>query len=210
MEGMRGWKFPWMISLSGIMSKGSPCSGRHAMRYSKRLIRYSRKHGPEEIARKVQRHSSFKTLSRVLRSRAACKRFLYRKPLVKLRIKENMVIFESFFGRNYSDSPKYIFEYLGRNHPGKFKCIWILNKKERLPFQTKCVKRFGLRYFYYMARSQYFVFIGRQPKYFIKRDVYIQSRSWDYLTAPNQFSAEIFRRCFMYDGILLRSHLEGR
>lgn len=82
-----------MISLSGIMSKGSPRSGRHAMRYSKRLIRYSRKHGPEEIARKVRRHSSFKTLSRVLRSRAACKRFLYRKPLVKLRIKENMVIF---------------------------------------------------------------------------------------------------------------------
>lgn len=216
----------------------SPRSGRHAMRYSKRLIRYSRKHGPEEIARKVRRHSSFQTLSRVLRSRAACKRFLYRKLLVKLRIKENMVIFESFFGRSYSDSPKYIFEYLGRNHPGKFKCIWILNRKEKLPFQAKCVKRFGLRYFYYMARSQYFVFNGRQPRYFIKRegsvfletwhgtplkklvfdmgevtsaspmykrDVYIQSRSWDYLIAPNQFSADIFRRCFMYDGILLRS-----
>ncbi len=100
------------------------------------------------------------------------------------------------------------------------------------------MKRFGLRYFYYMARSQYFVFNGRQPRYFIKRegsvfletwhgtplkklvfdmgevtsaspmykrDVYIQSRSWDYLIAPNQFSADIFRRCFMYDGILLRS-----
>lgn len=87
-----------------------------------------------------------------------------------------------------------------------------------------------------MARSKYFVFNGRQPKYFIKRegsvfletwhgtplkklvfdmeeltsaspmykrDVYIQSCSWDYLIAPNRFSAEIFRRCFMYDGTML-------
>ena len=159
----------WIWEQAGrCLEQLSSHSGRHAMRYSKRLIRYSAKHGPESIARKVRRHSALQTFSRVLRSRAACKKYLYRKLFVKLGIKEDMVIFESFLGRNYSDSPKYIFEYLGRNYPGKYKCIWILNKKERLPFPAKCVKRFGLQYFYYMARSKYFVFNGRQPKYFIK------------------------------------------
>lgn len=213
-----------------------PDSGKHAMWYSKRLIRYSRKHGPTQIAKKVRRHSFFQTFGRVIRSRTALKKYLYRKIFVKMKMKENMVVFESFLGRNYSDSPKYIFEFLSINNPGKYRCIWILNRKEKLPYPAKRVRRFSLSYFYYMARSRYFVFNGRQHKYFIKRegsvfletwhgtplkklvfdmgevtsaspmykrDVYIQSRSWDYLIAPNQFSAEIFRRCFMYDGKML-------
>ncbi len=213
-----------------------PQSGRHAMWYSKRLIRYSRKHGPSQIAKKVKRHSSLQTFKRVARSRAALKKYLYRKVFTKMKVEDNMVVFESFLGRNYSDSPKYIYEYLGKNYPGKYRCIWILNRKEQLPYPAKRVKRFSFSYFYYMAKSKYFVFNGRQPKYFIKRegsvfletwhgtplkklvfdmgevtsaspmykrDVYIQSRAWDYLIAPNQFSADIFRRCFMYDGNML-------
>lgn len=213
-----------------------PDSGKHAMWYSKRLIRYSRKHRPVQIAKKVRRHSFFQTFGRVIRSRAALKKYLYRKIFARMKMKEDMVVFESFLGRNYSDNPRYIFEYLSRHFPGKYRCIWILNRKEKLPYPGKRVRRFSLSYFYYMARSRYFVFNGRQPKYFIKRegsvfletwhgtplkklvfdmgevtsaspmykrDVYIQSRSWDYLIAPNQFSEEIFRRCFMYDGKML-------
>lgn len=205
---------------------------KKSMHYSQRLIQCSMKHGVERIAKKVRRHSSFQTLGRVLTSRAACKKYLYRKIFTKMKMEENMIVFESFFGRNYSDSPKYIFEYLSEHYPGKYKCIWILNKKEKLPYPTTRIKRFTFRYFYYMGKSKYFVFNGRQPRYFIKRDgsvfletwhgtplkklvfdmdevtsasplykkhVYIQTRSWDYLVAPNQFSSDVFRRCFMYD-----------
>ena len=38
-----------------------------------------------------------------------------------------------------------------------------------------------------------------------KEQFYIQTRSWDYLVAPNQFSEDIFRRAFMYDGQMLES-----
>ncbi len=214
----------------------TPHSGKHAMWYSKRLLRYSKKHRPEQIAKKVRRHASFQTFSRIIRSKAAFKKYLYRKVFARMKMEEDMVIFESFFGRNYSDSPKYVFEYLSKNYPGKYRCIWILNRKETLPYPAKRIKRFTISYFYYMAKSKYFVFNGRQPKYFIKRDgsvfletwhgtplkklvfdmedvtsasplykrdVYIQSRSWDYLIAPNSFCDETFRRCFMYDGNML-------
>ena len=213
-------------------------SGKRAMFYSRRLMKYSQSHGPEKIAKKVRRHSARQMFCSLITSKAACKKYLYRKVFSKMKIEENLVIFESFFGRNYSDSPKYIFEYLNKHYPGKYKCVWILNRKEKLPYSATRIKRFTLRYFYYMSKAKYFVFNGRQPKYFIKRegtvfletwhgtplkklvfdmedvtsasplykrDVYIQTRSWDYLVAPNQFCSDTFRRCFMYDGNMLET-----
>jgi CDP-glycerol glycerophosphotransferase len=41
------------------------------------------------------------------------------------------------------------------------------------------------------------------PKY--KQQVYKQSRAWDYLIAPNAFSSETFRRCFMFDNEMLET-----
>lgn len=213
---------------------------KRSRRYTRKLIRYSFTHQPAEIAKKVKRHSSFQTLGRLMRSRAACKKYLYRKVFARMKMVENMVVFESFFGRNYSDSPKYIYEYLGKKYPGKYKFVWILNnrQKEKMPFPCKRAKRFSLRYYYYMARSKYHVFNGRQPVYFIKRkgnvfletwhgtplkklvfdmdevttasplykkQFYTQTRSWDYLVAPNQFSEDIFRHAFMYDGKMLET-----
>ena len=42
---------------------------------------------------------------------------------------ENMVdphtiVFESFGGKNYSDSPKYIYEYMQQHYP-QYKYIWV-------------------------------------------------------------------------------------
>ena len=36
-------------------------------------------------------------------------------------------MFETFMGKSYADSPKYIYEYLAKNYPGKYKFIWVLN-----------------------------------------------------------------------------------
>ena len=38
-----------------------------------------------------------------------------------------------------------------------------------------------------------------------KEQFYIQTRSWDYLVAPNWFSEDVFRHAFMYDGKMLET-----
>ena len=51
------------------------------------------------------------------------------------QLKNNWVMFETFMGKSYAGSPKYIYEYLAKNYPGKYKFIWVLNDpKEKLPY----------------------------------------------------------------------------
>ena len=38
-----------------------------------------------------------------------------------------------------------------------------------------------------------------------KKQVYKQSRAWDYLVAPNKYSSDIFKRCFMFDKKMLET-----
>ena len=96
------------------------------------------------------------------------KTFFY-KNFTKLSMKENWVLLETFRGKSYSDSPKYIYEYLAKTYPGKYKFIWAINHKMKLPYGGVVVKRFGLRYMYYLARAKYVVFNVRQPVWYKKR-----------------------------------------
>src|SRR5690606_15058561 len=41
--------------------------------------------------------------------------FLYRRVFTKLPMKDDLVFLESFLGKSYSDSPKYIYEYMIKN-----------------------------------------------------------------------------------------------
>lgn len=38
-----------------------------------------------------------------------------------------------------------------------------------------------------------------------KAQFYRQKQEWDYLIAPNKFSSDIFKSCFMYDGNMLET-----
>lgn len=165
------------------------------------------------------------------------KEFVYKHIYAEKPLREDVVLLESFFGKSYSDSPKYIFEKLNEMYPGKYKYVWIIDKKTSLPYPAKQIKRFSFNYFKYLAQSKYIVFNSRQPKFFIKRKgnvfletwhgtplkklvfdmeevvsaspmykktFYIQSRSWDYLVAANEFSAEVFKRAFVFDKPMLK------
>ncbi|MBO5489578.1 MAG: CDP-glycerol:glycerophosphate glycerophosphotransferase [Eubacterium sp.] len=164
--------------------------------------------------------------------------FLYHHVFLKMKVKKNLVVFESFLGRNYSDSPKYIYEYLVKHAPGKYKFVWLFNRPEPIPYEGKTVQRYSFAYFYYMARAGYMVFNGRQPVFIRKRrettflqtwhgtplkklvfdmdevtsasprykeEVYHQAGDWDYLVAPNEFSAKIFEHCFLYHNTMLKT-----
>ena len=211
---------------------------RLARPYTRKSVKYSLSHTPEQIAARARRHSAFQTMQRTIGHWKKIRTLIYRKVFLKIPLRKERILFESFFGRNYSDSPKYIYEYIQQTYPGRYECVWALNKRDKLPYGGKKVKRFSLRYYYYLATSKYFVFNVRQPKSFVKRkgmvfletwhgtplkrlvfdqvevsgasplykkQVYDQSRSWDYLIAPNQFSSDIFRSCFMYDKEMLHT-----
>lgn len=161
---------------------------------------------------------------------------LYRSVFMHKPLKEKTIVFESFLGKNYSDSPKYIYEYM-LEHNLDYEYIWIFNETgKELPGNAKQVKRFSLAYYYYLATSKYWVSNSRLPLKLNKREgnIYLQtwhgtplkklvfdmndiysanpnykkhffnqSRRWDYLISPNQYSSDIFRSAFKYEKEML-------
>lgn len=76
---------------------------------------------------------------------------------INLPIKDNLVFFESFLGKNYSGNPKYIYEYLlSINAPYEY--VWTYNGDNiQIPGNPKIVKRGSTEYFKYLAKSKYWV-----------------------------------------------------
>ncbi|WP_455540004.1 CDP-glycerol glycerophosphotransferase family protein [Terrisporobacter sp.] len=106
-------------------------------------------------------------------------RGVYKKAFTKMPVKKDWIVYESFLGRNMSDSPKYIYEYLRDNYPDKYKHIWVFNeKREDLPKDIVQVKRFSFEHLYYIAKSKYWVNNMRQPKWFKKRDNQVFLETW--------------------------------
>ena len=97
----------------------------------------------------------------------------------KLSMKNNWVCFESFLGRNYSGQPKYIYKYMQEHCGKKYKYIWFVdNKSVKVDGNCKVVKRFSLKYYYYMNRSKYLCLNMRQPKNVPIRDEMIILATW--------------------------------
>ncbi|MCI8957145.1 MAG: bifunctional glycosyltransferase family 2 protein/CDP-glycerol:glycerophosphate glycerophosphotransferase [Eubacterium sp.] len=97
----------------------------------------------------------------------------------KMEIKKDWVIFESFMGRNYSGQPKYIYEYMQKHYGDKYTYIWSVDKRGlKIPGKHKTVKRSGLRYFYYMNRSKYWILNMKQPLSVPKREETILLETW--------------------------------
>ena len=232
------WRKEYFEMMSDIVRGMDPEIIRAQKRYRKRIIKALIQKDVEKSIRIVKVHLGIKKIKKILKSKKAFAKFLYIHSFLKKPVKENWIIFESFFGKNYSDSPKYIYEYLAKNYPNKYRFIWVINKKSDIPYKHKKIKRFSIGYYYYLARCKYCVFNGRQPVWVKKREgnvflqtwhgtplkklvfdiddissaspkykqqVYKQSRVWDYLIAPNAFSSETFRRCFMYDKTMLET-----
>ena len=76
-------------------------------------------------------------------------------------VRSNRILFQSFSGRQYSDSPRAISQWLTTNHPGKLEIIWAFNdpeKHEHLKEQGITVVRYkSLRYLYYALTCRVYV-----------------------------------------------------
>ena len=125
----------------------------------------------------------------------------------RLPIRKDWILFDSFFGKSYSDSPKYLYEYIRSVHKDRYRYIWVLNEPSKSLQKTgKCVrvKRNSLRYMYYLSRSGYRIFNVRQPSWSEKRQGVVFLETWhgtplkklgfdleDILT-PNQDQKQVF------------------
>lgn len=146
--------------------------------YKKKMIAGALAGDVDKVISTAKRHSMLRQIKGMLRSKAAVGKFLYKNVFFKKPIKENYVIFETFMGKNYSDSPKYIYEYLAQHNDKNFQFIWVLNNNAKPPFGAKVIKRMSLQYLYYMAVSKYFVFNVRQPRWFTKREGQVFLETW--------------------------------
>ncbi len=116
---------------------------------------------------------------KLMKKPSLIKRAFYTYRYLKQPLMENTVMFECFFGRFYSDSPKYLYQQLQRAYPGKYECVWVYDgKKLDIPFPCKQVKRFSFAYHRYLARSKYFIVNNRLPYWTVHRDGMVFLETW--------------------------------
>lgn len=90
--------------------------------------------------------------------------------LLGLLPKKNIFFFESFHGKQYSDNPRAIYEFLRENHP-EIKCVWAVKKGFEKPFieeNVPYVRRMGLHWLLTMPRAKYWIFNTRMPRWMVK------------------------------------------
>ncbi|MDQ0254450.1 CDP-glycerol glycerophosphotransferase [Evansella vedderi] len=105
--------------------------------------------------------------------------FIYQKLLTKLPIKKNLILYESFSGKSFSDSPKYIYRYINTNYGSKYKNVWVFeNSRTDLTEIKDQVKRLSLKHIYYLARAEFLVCNARQPVWFEKREEQTYLQTW--------------------------------
>jgi CDP-glycerol glycerophosphotransferase len=173
------WREEHFISMSNIISQMNPEVLKAQKGYKRLIINALIKKDVVASRRIVIIHLAYRKLKRILKSKKAFYTTLYNRVFLKRPLLTDTILFESFFGKNYSDSPKYIYEYISKNVPNKYQCIWVIDKKgTKIPFKHKKIKRYSLMYYYYLARSKYFVFNGRQPEWAVKRKGNIILQTW--------------------------------
>ncbi|HEL7549539.1 TPA: CDP-glycerol glycerophosphotransferase family protein, partial [Enterococcus faecalis] len=94
--------------------------------------------------------------------------------------KKKLFIFESFHGKQYSDNPRAIFEYIRDNCP-EYQCIWAVKKGYEMPFveeNVPFIKRLSWKWLWLMPRAQYWVFNTRMPEWMYKNQATLYIQTW--------------------------------
>ncbi len=78
---------------------------------------------------------------------------------------KDIIMFESFLGKQFSDNPRAIYEYMLDKYP-QYIMYWSADKRYLESFtheNIRCVKRLSLRWVVLMARSKYWITNSRLP-----------------------------------------------
>ncbi|WP_026624640.1 bifunctional glycosyltransferase family 2 protein/CDP-glycerol:glycerophosphate glycerophosphotransferase [Eggerthia catenaformis] len=150
-----------------------------ASRYRKKLTAAAIEGDLKGAEKIIKRKLAFDKAKKIFQNKNEWNKYLYQHNYKNKPVDSRIIVFESFRGASYSDTPKYIYEYLAKNYPGEYKFVWVLNDKSyTLPYEGQIVKRFSRKYAYYMGIAKYFVFNTRQPLWFRKREEQIFLETW--------------------------------
>ncbi len=172
------WRTERFQTMREVMQTVDPDKIKSLKKYKKKIVKSLLKGNVKRTTQIITSHLGIKKLMKIRKNNRVFAYYLYHKFFTKLSVKENWVICESFFGKSYSDSPKYIYEYLCKNYPGKYRFIWVVNRGTKIPYSPTKVKRFSIRYCYYLARCKYDVFNVRQPEWMRKREGNVFLETW--------------------------------
>ncbi|UOQ94421.1 CDP-glycerol glycerophosphotransferase family protein [Halobacillus shinanisalinarum] len=84
--------------------------------------------------------------------------------------KNNLVVFESFHGKQYSDSPRAIYEYMKEYEPN-YNLIWSADRRFYMELKEKglpVIRRFSIQWLLVMTRAKYWVTNTRLPNWMPK------------------------------------------
>lgn len=144
----------------------------------RRIVRSGRRVSRGKPVRKVLKHGQ--KVSARLRStlRSTDTKTRAYRLFTRLPIKPGSVIFEAHMGRQYGDSPKYIYESL-RASGLHYRPIWSHSGSPKpFPKDVPLVKRESWRYYYEMARAQYWVDNQGFPRQCTKRAGTTYLQTW--------------------------------
>ncbi|WP_236637369.1 CDP-glycerol glycerophosphotransferase family protein [Exiguobacterium sp. SH3S2] len=93
--------------------------------------------------------------------------------------KQDIVMFESFLGKQYSDSPKAIYEEWKSRKESRERLIWSVDRRctEEIPSNVEYVVRLSLKWVYFMSVSKIWISNSRLPNWLPKdkRTIYLQT-----------------------------------
>lgn len=141
------------------------------------MVRALLNHDLKGVQKQVRWVLGKKKFKKMLKNKNTAYKLAYFHRYLKQPVKENVILFETFMAKNYSDSPKYIYEYIAQNHP-EYECVWAINDGAKIPYGAKTVKRFSFQYAYYLAVSKYLVFNVRPPLWYRKREEQVFLETW--------------------------------
>ena len=108
----------------------------------------------------------------------------YKKYCIPLPIDENLIVFESFLGKQYACSPKAIYEAI-KNDPqyANYCFAWMFQSvnpnRMMLGDERTVIVRYGSKKYYRMyARAKYWVSNGELPEAIVKKDGQIYIQTW--------------------------------
>ncbi|QIL45795.1 CDP-glycerol glycerophosphotransferase family protein [Vagococcus coleopterorum] len=93
---------------------------------------------------------------------------------------DNMIYFESFLGRQYSDNPRAIYEYINKEYP-EYKCYWGMDSRFFSKFDDlglNTVPKISIKGLYIIAKSKYWVTNSRVPLWVTKPSDTIYLQTW--------------------------------
>lgn len=109
-------------------------------------------------------------------------RFLYRLFYRFIPCQNETILFISFHGRGYSDNPMALHQYISADPKYQhYRCIYAIKnyKQKNIKIDNaKVIEYFSIPYFYYLARSKYWIANCKLPRYVLKKPNQVYLQTW--------------------------------